>query len=1585
MKKMDYAALTSTSVLKGVIHTCRQISLPWVAGILIWMLLWHNPLYSQNDCMLACHGAQISLGADCTAEVTIPMIGETSQCPDGEFIIYVITLAGDTLPDAIVTEAEIGMTLIASLVDTITGNSCWSYITVADKLDPVLICTDDTISCLDMLVFPEGNFVQTEMQAEILANLGSTADFALFTAAGAFNNIGAATVVTGDVGTFVGAFNAFPPGILVGDQHVADGVSAQAAADVLVAYSYLANLTCGQVIGTTLGNNQVLTPNIYCTGAASSLNGNLILDAENDPNALFIFQIGGALSTSTFSNVTLINGASLCNVFWQINGAFSLGDGSVFNGTIIASGALSFLQGASLFGRGLTTAGAISLMDNIVTIPSLCNTGPNAYDNCSEVEIILLDETSELLCDPLLTRRVTRTYIARDASGNESAPCVVNFYLERIDFSMIDFPDSLTIADGDALQCDEPFADTDQDGIPDPEDAFPLLGTGVPTINGVPIYPDFIGFCNALVTFEDVVFPPIGCVQKIMRVWTAREWHCMGETDTLYIQLIEIIDDEGPAITCPTCFTKTTSGHSCTANVLVPPVTVDDACSDIVTVSVAYPGGFSPTNGGVYISLPVGVNIITYTAYDECYNSSSCTMTITVADLTPPIPVCDEHTIVSLTIGGEGGLTKVDASVFDNGSYDGCGPVTFRASRMDSCIDFDWTTEGAGVDEIPDGQIDSMDMGTVLRPLVPFACCDAGAGPVMILLVVTDVSGNTNSCMVEVEVQDKIPPVLTCPEDITISCEYPLDLDNLDVFGGVVQNGHPLEFCVYDPENPEADLQGFVCGLGGVVIDNCGVDIRITVDSDINQCGVGLVTRTFIASDANGQRSCQQRIYIEDFTPLEGRLIDWPNDYIGAECSEGTEPDDLLYPYDKPRFEDDACSMLALSHEDVIFEFADGACFKIVRTWKVIDWCMYEELGGIVIGENYWEHTQIIKVMNQFGPEFTTTQPTIELCNNVDCGGLFVPLIQRAEDDCTADALLQRSYAVDLNNNGSIDIGPIGGFGPEINASGIFPLGTHRIIYAFEDRCGNRTVVEQLLNLVSCKAPVPVCINGLSTDLMGVDTDGDGDTDTGMVTIWASDFDASSYHPCGSDFTLSLAADTTVKSLTFDCSHVGLGQVPVSLYVTDLLGNQAWCETYIIVQDNMGVCQGTSGMLGTITGNVSTETTDNVLGVAVELGGTTMLPINTNQSGTYTFPSMPVGGHYEVKPGKNNDYKNGVSTLDLVNIQKHLLGVKALESPFKMIAADANDSRSITAIDLIELRKLILGIYSELPNNSSWRFVDKDYVFPDPFNPWMQVWPESQTLNPLSSGMTHADFFGVKVGDVNNTVKANAQSILPRGSGERFNLVIDDVKVEAGTSIEIPVYAGSTYSIEGMQFSLDVDQSLTLKNVIAGQMDVSSENFAFLNSKTLTSSWNTAEAVQLNDAQPLFTLVMEATKNVRLSEVLSIANTPTHPEAYSLNQDILGLQLSFRGAENAVAFELLQNEPNPFSNKTTIGFMLPYNGQATLTVFDLAGRKLIDQPIAGVKGLNKVDISRSQLGAQGMVYYQVQFDGYTATKKMLML
>lgn len=196
-------------------------------------------------------------------------------------------------------------------------------------------------------------------------DLGSCANFAVFTAVGAFSNDGA-TVVTGDIGTDVGAFTGFPPGVVFGQIHVADAISAQAAIDVDVAYGFLSAVTCGLVIGTTLGGGQILTPNVYCTGAASTLDGDLILDADCDPNGLFIIKIDGAFSSTVLSRVILRNSASLCNVYWQINGAVELGASSIFRGNILANGAISLLDGASLYGRALSREGAIDLHNNTV-------------------------------------------------------------------------------------------------------------------------------------------------------------------------------------------------------------------------------------------------------------------------------------------------------------------------------------------------------------------------------------------------------------------------------------------------------------------------------------------------------------------------------------------------------------------------------------------------------------------------------------------------------------------------------------------------------------------------------------------------------------------------------------------------------------------------------------------------------------------------------------------------------------------------------------------------------------------------------------------------------------------------------------------------------------------------------------------------------------------------------------------------------------------------------------------------------------------------------------------------------------------
>lgn len=191
-------------------------------------------------------------------------------------------------------------------------------------------------------------------------NLGTASNFTLFTADGAFTNTGA-TKVIGDVGTNVGAFTGFPLGEVDGQIHVVDATSSQAASDIISAYDFLTGIACDSTIGITLGNNQILTPNVYCLGgAATTLNDTLFLDAQGNASALFIFKINGALTTTKFSNVVLINSASIDNVYWQINGALEVGDSAIFRGTVLANGAINLLLNSSLNGRGLSRAGAIN-------------------------------------------------------------------------------------------------------------------------------------------------------------------------------------------------------------------------------------------------------------------------------------------------------------------------------------------------------------------------------------------------------------------------------------------------------------------------------------------------------------------------------------------------------------------------------------------------------------------------------------------------------------------------------------------------------------------------------------------------------------------------------------------------------------------------------------------------------------------------------------------------------------------------------------------------------------------------------------------------------------------------------------------------------------------------------------------------------------------------------------------------------------------------------------------------------------------------------------------------------------------------
>jgi hypothetical protein len=197
-------------------------------------------------------------------------------------------------------------------------------------------------------------------------DLGTASNFALFTVAGAIDNVGPSHFV-GDVGTHAGAITGFPPGTLTGQIHEANPTTLQAAADVENAYNYLGGIPCDSVLGNAL-EGLTLAPMVYCILTAAALNGDLILDGENNPNALFIIKITGVLDViGIASKIILINSASASNVFWQIDGAVNVGESVIFNGTILANGALSFAQGSELIGHGLSRVGAINTNNMTVT------------------------------------------------------------------------------------------------------------------------------------------------------------------------------------------------------------------------------------------------------------------------------------------------------------------------------------------------------------------------------------------------------------------------------------------------------------------------------------------------------------------------------------------------------------------------------------------------------------------------------------------------------------------------------------------------------------------------------------------------------------------------------------------------------------------------------------------------------------------------------------------------------------------------------------------------------------------------------------------------------------------------------------------------------------------------------------------------------------------------------------------------------------------------------------------------------------------------------------------------------------------
>ena len=927
--------------------------------------------------------------------------------------------------------------------------------------------------------------------------------------------------------------------------------------------------------------------------------------------------------------------------------------------------------------------------------------------DCTDVTVNYTDEFIEDECgDPIAY--VERTWRATDLSGNHTS-AIQTISIARGTQQQMFFPADVVIECGDWL-------------------ANPMLAqpefSGQPTLVNVPL-------CGLIFTHSDQFIGLCGNTDNsfmILRSWIVLDacGNFLFNTDGAgndNLQLIRVEDNTAPEIESPSLTLSANvppqeNGLTyCTTLGFIPPPVVTDECNDYTIRihtplgEVNYLNGTDGALGGTVPGpgLPLGVFSITYEVTDDCGNTSVLDVPVEVLDVLPPIMICDDNITVTLQPSG---FAQLQAGQINEGIRDDC------------CLD----QVLIKLEDEPD---------SLFRSGIEFFCTNT---TVEVLMRAWDCAGNFNNCNVTVMVKDLIPPqVLQNVNNVQLTCQD--------------------DYSSYLAEDFNAP----------VFTDNCDFTVDYLVVENINDCGIGTVTRTWTATDIpdNTPAVVTQTISL---TAVHDYRITLPGDQ---------SPDCLETDFPEAVYVQDGCDMITINMiQDTLDDDGTGACLVIRRTYNIINWCEYDgqsesfvlpRLTGnefnpqpassyelfsdgvslfretfvdpVYVGPSggHYTYFQLIYIIDDQGPQFTsmTTNSTFCMLEMPFQGEQCLAYVEynfNISDHCSP--MIDLNYAHSLNGGGFNDdmYGTLTELGDgNYQIRGLYPAGDNSFVFSLSDDCGNVSFGQYDFEVVDCTAPVLTCVESFIIQVEGDQTSvlNVGDVLEGIT------------ENCGNP-QLSFSPDMLTDQLFFDCES--LGDTLITVWALDDAGNQSSCIVMAHIDNESLSCYD----FYNIEGFVRTEDGEPISGVTVKLSGAMTAEEVTDSTGYYRFEDIIGGFNYTVEPMKDGDDVNGVTTFDLILIQKHILDVQPFDSPYKIISADVNHSNIVSTFDLLKLRKLILGVDPELETNTSWRFVRFDYNFQNPEIPLEENFPETRFIDHLDGNM-QADFIGVKIGDVNAT------------------------------------------------------------------------------------------------------------------------------------------------------------------------------------------------------------------------------------------
>lgn len=390
-------------------------------------------------------------------------------------------------------------------------------------------------------------------------------------------------------------------------------------------------------------------------------------------------------------------------------------------------------------------------------------------------------------------------------------------------------------------------------------------------------------------------------------------------------------------------------------------------------------------------------------------------------------------------------------------------------------------------------------------------------------------------------------------------------------------------------DDPDFQKRSFEFGLPAIY-DNCTDTAGLTVttkDGDhLNECNYGYLTREWTVSDSCGNSSsAHQSIQVLPRSDFE---VIFPADTL-INCESLVDLDPKLSGLG-PIISDNEIELIGINYEDKPFEIVDGACYKILRTWTIIDWCTFSPEAhfrhpDVIVddrkvaggdrdciyrhlkddGDGFIKYLQVIKVKDFIAPEIECI-PNLEVCTyDEDCKNPLVKVeLGSATDNCTRADLLKYRHVLKTLSGTTV----LRANGLELNAN--LAYGEYEVSLIVSDGCGNEDTCQTTLTVKDCKKPTPYCHHGISTVVM---------PSTGCVTIWAKDLESKSEDNCTphDNLIFSFSEDVSEQSLTICCEDIlnnGSRVFDLKVWVTDEDGNQEFCVTYLSVQPgSQGACK----------------------------------------------------------------------------------------------------------------------------------------------------------------------------------------------------------------------------------------------------------------------------------------------------------------------------------------------------------------------------------------------------------------------------